>query len=193
MIISIRGTSGSGKTHLARRVMALVGGAPVLVRRLGKRLPVATQLPGLVVLGDYSAPQGGADTLRDSERDEVFAMMDEFSGQCDLLYEGMMIANEVTRTVELARRTPTHVFFLNTPLEDCLASINERRRARGKDEPVSLKKTTEKFAELERVRSRLRASGRLAGVHLLDREAAFTEVCRLLNLTVQGAAPGVQS
>ena len=61
---------------------------------------------------------------------------------------------------------PTTVIFLKTPLELCLARVNERRRAKlgvnlfgDVPDPVSPKKTTEKYKELERVADRIEKLG----------------------------------
>lgn len=97
-----------------------------------------------------------------------------------MFYEGLLIANEVTRTVLLARTHPTHVIFLDTPLDACLAAINARRALKGVTEPISRKKTEEKYVELGRVRQRLRQAD--VPTYLLDREAAFLKVRELLQV-----------
>ena len=60
------------------------------------------------------------------------------------------------------------------------AAGSARRAARGETEPVSLKKTTEKFEELKRVRFRLKDAG--VNTYFLDRESAFQKVRELLEL-----------
>lgn len=181
MIISVRGTSGSGKTHLARALMEkLPPPVPLLVE--GRKRPLALDCGPVRFLGDYGVQQGGADTVRDP-REQVFRLIAQWAdGGRHVFYEGLMVSNEVTRTLDLGRRHPTHVIFLNTPLDQCVAAINERRAARGVQEPVSLKKTTEKHEELLRVRARLRPSG-IVQVYSLDREAAYLKVCELLGFT----------
>lgn len=181
MIISVRGTSGSGKTHLARRLMSILP-APTPLMSEGRGRPLALDCGQVRFMGDYGVQQGGADTVRDP-REQVFRLIDQWaSGGYHVFYEGLMASNEVTRTLEMGRRHPTHVIFLTTPLDQCVEAINARRVVRGVDEPVSIKKTAEKYEELVRVRSRLRAAG-IVQVHALDREAAFAHVCGLLGFT----------
>ncbi len=132
----------------------------------------------LRVLGRYNVASGGADRI--DPRSFAFELIGRWAEIGGVFYEGLLIANEVTRTVTLNCTHPTHVIFLDTPLEVCLAAINARRALKGITEPVSRKKTEEKFAELKRVRYRLQ-DARVPTYHL-DREAAFLKVRELLGV-----------
>lgn len=184
MIISVRGTSGSGKSYLVRRVMALLP-EPQKVEHLGREVGLLyPRNPPLFLFGRYveGRTSAGADLVGGElkVREARFKFLEDRVKQEDLLFEGLMDSNEVTRTITLKRQHPTHIIFLNTPLQDCLAAINARRAAKGNMEPVSLKKTTEKFEELKRVRHRLKDAG--VATYFLDREAAFLKVCELLGV-----------
>ena len=121
------------------------------------------------------------------DRDAKFALLGAWAADGDVLFEGLMESNEVPRTVALARHHPTHVIFLSTPLDECLAAINARRLARGVTEPVSPKNTADKWGELNgRIRGRLQdAATACPGlkVYSLGREEAFAKCCELLGLT----------
>lgn len=179
IIISVRGTSGSGKTHLAKRVMDLDFCSRFPIEEPGQRQEVG-YLCGehLRVLGRYNVASGDADRI--TPRQLAFDLIERWATKGDVFYEGLLIANEVTRTVVLHRTHPTHVVFLDTPLDQSLAAINARRALRGVTEPVSRKKTEEKHAELGRVRQRLRQAG--VPTYHLDREAAFLKVRELLQV-----------
>jgi len=180
MIISIRGTSGSGKTHLARAVMDRLGPRQEIPQE-GERQHVGYVCfgpPLLRVLGRYNVASGGADRI--SNRELAFRLLGEWAPSGHVLYEGLLIGNEVQRTILLNRTNPTHVIFLDVPLDACLEAINARRASRGETEPVSLKKTTEKFEELKRVRFRLKDAG--VKTYYLGREAALDQVLNLLEM-----------
>lgn len=179
-ITNIRGTGGSGKSTLVRRVMDLYPERLPGLRE-GRRRPVSYGLTGgdrrpLVVLGHYETPCGGCDTLKTV--DEVYDLVRQAVGHgTDVLYEGIMVADDVRRAVELSRdpRVDLQVILLTTPVDLCLAAINERRAARDDQAaPVDPKNTR---ARAER---HLRAVLRLkdAGVRTLrlDREAAYTHM-----------------
>lgn len=185
MIISIRGTSGSGKSTLVHRVIRQ------RVPILEDGAIVGYQCPTFRVVGVYpenSKLASGVDILNRTRRrwSELFEQIARWSISGDLLYEGLLIGKEVTRTVELARRTSTTVIFLTTPLDVCLTRINTRRLIKRQQslfglepiEPVSPRNTTETFAALLRVADRLEASG-VVTVERLDCEAAL-KLCREL-------------
>lgn len=180
MIISIRGTSGSGKTHLVRQIIGLY---PIV-----QELTVEGK-PGGYLLGDRLRVYGpynprvqaaGADAMRRFSRNEKYEHISWWAEKGDVIYEGLMESNEVGRTAALAQRHESHIIFLDHPLEGCLEAINARRAQRGVTEPVNPKKTTEKFEELERVRVRLRQAW--VNTYLLPRDEALAKVKELLSL-----------
>lgn len=165
MIISIRGTSGSGKSTLVRSLMQ--GAKPIFeLNQL-----VGHQCSGFRVVGPYPGDArlaAGVDILNRTRRrrSELYDQIQRWAILGDVIYEGLLVSNEVGRTVRLAQIFPTVVIFLNTPLDACLERINGRRRSKASgslfgEEPdaVSPKNTTEKFRELERVADRLDKAG----------------------------------
>jgi hypothetical protein len=188
MIISIRATSGAGKSYLVRRLMRAAGPAEEILE-LG--MIIGYQGKTFRLVGPYDGDRicTGADRLSEHgpiqwRRAEVFALIEKWAADSKVLYEGLLLANEVNRTVALAAKIPTKIIFLTTPLEECLAAINQRRQVRSVSlfdetvEPVNPKKTTEKYAELQRVANRLEAAG--VDVERLDREVAYQRVHQLL-------------
>lgn len=206
MIINIRGTSGSGKSTLARRLMALYPSrAPNLVE--GRRQPIsyilsgaATQRP-LFVLGHYEIECGGADTVSDRNEAFGFGGSGEATGQpgllrdarelgCDILFEGVVFSDEVTRTIALCRGHDHAIIQLATPIEECIAGIQERRQRTGNVRPWKEDATRKRVKAIDNACRRLRASG--LRVEKLGREAAFLRCAELLGLGGgQGQEPGV--
>lgn len=169
MIVSVRGTSGSGKSTLARELMATARGSGEPIFELGRS--VGHQYSTFRTVGPYPEDvrlAAGVDILNHNmrRRDELFEQITTWAAIGGVFYEGLLVSSEVQRTVELAKRSPSVVIFLTTPLDVCLERIDARRQAKAQGslfgegvEPVNPKKTTERFYELQRVAYRLHAEG----------------------------------
>src|SRR5262245_24932665 len=104
--INLRGTSGAGKSHLARRIIEHYPKRPINLMQ-GRRTPISyvchqfdTQKTPLFVLGHYEADQGGgADTV---SRADGFRLLNEAADTrtSNLLWEGVIFSDEVPYTIE---------------------------------------------------------------------------------------------
>ena len=143
VIINPRGTGGSGKTELARRILSDYGwgkdGIVQPLRREGRERPIGYRLRHplggrpLIVLGHYERTSGGCDTipLTDGGLDEIFRLADaSATGGHDVLLEGAACSVEYSRSAVLARRHRLHVLHLSTSLEQSVRNLVARRRAR---------------------------------------------------------------
>jgi hypothetical protein len=137
-------------------------------------------LPDLRVLGHYETACGGCDTI--SSPDLVYKHIE----QCvavgeNVLYEGIIIGDDVTRCVALSKTTPVKVICLNTPLDVCLAGIQARRDARGDDRPLNPANTESRAKRLKTsMAPRLKAAG--VDVVWMSREEALVECLKLLGV-----------
>jgi hypothetical protein len=132
MIINIRGTSGSGKSTLVRKVMECY---PIKsrVKEEGRKQPIGYILAKalhkpLALVGHYETDCGGCDTI--NNMDDIYnrVRLADKAGY-DVLFEGLLISADANRAVALhTDALPVLVIALNTPLEQCLASVNQRRR-----------------------------------------------------------------
>lgn len=190
MIINIRGTSGSGKTHLARQIMDQYA-TRVAYRREGRKQPIGyvygrgDQGRPLAVVGHYETTCGGCDTIPKME--EIFELVRQSAEQgFDVLFEGLLISADVNRHVELhewceANGHELMVLALTTPIDQCLDSVNARRRAKNPDKPpVKEKNTISKFNGVKKSLERLREAGvrveegtREEALALIERELAL--------------------
>ena len=138
-IVNLRGTSGSGKSTVIRRVMETYP-MRVSVKREGRERPIGyictwAKIPEgrrpLFVLGHYETDCGGCDTI--PEIQQVYDMVREAATVygMDVLYEGLLISAEFRRTHEMSMEPGLghHTIGLDVPLDVCLASINARRAA----------------------------------------------------------------
>lgn len=146
MIISLRGTSGSGKSHLVRRIMGLY---PKHIDKFteGRRKPLYT-IHGrnrdgkcLVTPGHYLIGNGGVDTLPDLDAAYYIAEWGDTAGH-DVLMEGKNMSDGARHVNALVERGhDVRVVVLNTPVHECVASV----RARGhKIAEKSIEKTFNK-------------------------------------------------
>lgn len=194
MIINLRGTGGSGKSTIVRQVMSSYASKiPTFIT--GRRQPISYLLqnehhPPLVVLGHYETPCGGTDTI--TKPDDVFRMVrDHNTMHHDVLFEGIIVGDDVTRTATLhLDGLPLMVIALNTPLEECFRGIQARRDERGDDRPFDKKNTTSRAERLKRNMSRLKASG--VETHWCSRGEAFDLIQMTLG-RISGEYSGVQT
>jgi thymidylate kinase len=183
MIVNIRGTSGSGKTTLMRRLMGLY---PIRSKYFveGRRQPLGYMLykegfRPLAVIGHYETACGGCDTI--TNMDEIFKLVRTCdTSASDVLYEGLLISADIQRTLALHQEGRRMlVVALDTPLDVCIASINERRRTKTPDKPdVATKNTESKFKGVRSSMKRLEE----AGVPTLwaSRDDAFNRITKEL-------------
>lgn len=181
-ILNVRGTSGSGKTHLVKRIMEQYP-AKEEYMEAGRKKPLlytckAVGILPLVVLGHYETACGGCDTLK--TRDQVFELVRTWHAKgFNVLFEGLMIGGEVNRTVELPACT---VINLTTPIDVCLDSVRARRLAAGNDSPFDTKNTVNKKREVDRATDRVEKDGRVL-VLRKSRAEALAYVEQALGLT----------
>lgn len=206
VVINLRGTGGSGKSTVVRRVMELYT-EKLDVVALGRKQPqgyLLTNVEGmaphdqLYVPGHYNTACGGCDTIKTV--DLVYELVNRYVELgSSVLYEGIMVQDDVRRAVELDHRLkeagvksaesgtedkqPSGLFVirLNTPIEVSLASIRARRAEAGNEKPLSEKNTRTRHESQVRIAGRLKDAG--VRVEVLDREAAYLRVCTLLRLT----------
>jgi len=138
-IVSIRGTSGSGKSTAARRVMEKYHCEPINVswrkRPLGY-LCYAKHHKTLFVPGHYETDCGGCDTLPGIIF--TFKVLQKYIDEgCDVLYEGLITQSDVNRLMDLHRSgNEVHVFGLNLSLAECLKHVQARRDAKAESKGV---------------------------------------------------------
>ena len=149
VIINPRGTSGSGKTELVRRILAQYGwqrsadfkgaGGLRAIYREGRSRPLGYRLghplggQPLVVIGHYEVTSGGCDTIRASDGglEEIMRRASDYAAAGhNVLIEGLRLSSEYERSAQLARSHSLHVLHLTTPLEQCARNLVWRRRAR---------------------------------------------------------------
>lgn len=151
MIVNIAGTSGAGKTTLAKALLAKALRAPEATYLEGRSRPLGltfwlpeTEKPVFIV-GDYEEglQTCGCDTIKDVNM--VYRVVQEHHEAGEhVVYEGLFVMNH-TRGPELVQavgRGNVTVIRLLTPLAECKASVNARRAVQGK-QPMQKWENTE--------------------------------------------------
>jgi len=199
VIVNPRGTSGSGKTELVRRLLSDYGwdggGRVEPIRRAGRARPMGYRLRHprggrpLLVLGHYEATCGGCDTIRatDGGMGETFRLAAEHaSGGHDVLLEGLLLSAEHRLSTDLARAHELHVLRLSTPLDRCIRNVVARRRA-GRGTWASIARAAAHQAAIEEACRRLRPH---AVVEVVGFDAGLRRARELLGLEEPRAAIG---
>jgi len=131
MIISLRGTSGCGKTHLVRNIVRLYSQhrAIMVPRRKRALYEIHGRNPGgraLVTPGHYEIANGGIDTLPDLPSAYGIALWAAMQHH-DVLMEGKNMSDGLAHvTGLLARGFDARLVFIDEPLDVCIASVHAR-------------------------------------------------------------------
>jgi hypothetical protein len=184
VIINIRGTSGSGKSSLVRRIMGLFTMEEVM--KPPRRKPIGYHGVNdngvtLWTVGHYETDCGGCDTI--VSLDEVYSeVRDAADKGFNVLYEGIMASGEFRRCVQLYRDGyKVHAIALDTPMTDCLKAIQERRDARGDIRPFDPTRTIRRSREVSSMMEHLRVCH--VPTQWLTRQEAFNTVKQMLGVT----------
>lgn len=155
-VIQIRGTSGSGKTYVMRKVISRLGAlTPVCIS--GRKKPLYYTGTNAVVLGHYESNCGGCDNVGSARH--VYELTKKLSGPV-ILQEGLLLSEDTKWTIKLVEEGyVVRIVFLTTPLDRCLEQIESRRRAVGNLKPLNPHNTVNRVAVIERARKKLFESG----------------------------------
>ena len=158
MVFQIRGTSGSGKTWVMRRVMGYLDLKPQRVdswRDKKRRQPLYyyDERRDTAVCGHYESACGGCDNVGSAAA--VYELYQKIP-QAVILSEGLLLSEDVKWTSRLASEgIPVRIVFLATDVERCVEQIKNRRRAAGNTKPLNEANTRNRVAVIERAHAKL--------------------------------------
>lgn len=182
--VNIRGTSGTGKSHLVKKIMNLY---PKHIPQYtkGRKRPIGyicerPDGPPLYVVGHYEQPCGGCDTIIGLEAiyEEVFFAVKDL--EMDTIFEGLIVCSDVVRCISLKEHSRLLVIELDTPLDECIQNLQDRRYIRGDNRPVNPRHTIAKMDQLVPQRKKFEAAG--VDFRLLDYKWAYEDVKEFLDL-----------
>lgn len=159
MVINLRGTSGSGKTTVVRGLiergtLTPLGGTPKKPEAYRLEFSPSTFINNTYIIGSYENVCGGCDSI--STQDEICRRIRDYAKAGHVVVEGLLMSHLFSRYAMLDRElhalgTPFIWAFLDTPLETCIARVQQRRDARGTVTPLNTKNTTDKWHDMRRV------------------------------------------
>lgn len=180
MIINIRGTNGSGKSHVVRQLLAHSKVVPIY-GALGPNRPEAYELMGQsYVIGSYVSGVGGCDGFKTS--DQVLGLILKYQKRGNVVFEGMVISTYYGRLFEWLERFGKDLLiaFLDTPLEVCQSRVESRQdksgRARG------TKNVGVHYYQVESVRKRIERDN-IFRWGMIDSDSGHLQVLKWLNET----------
>lgn len=187
VIISLRGTSGSGKSSVVYAALERWKHEVVQANERGKPLVNLVHAPcPFFVFGPYRTPCGGCDALP-GYAEILPILLPKYAAKGNVLFEGLLLSGTygaVGRKLEEMKDAHTVWFaFLDTPLEVCLDRVNARRRARGEERPVNPANTEMKFRTIKRVQEIAMEKGH--NIYNIPYQDAFRRVMRLLGNRVK--------
>jgi hypothetical protein len=162
MIINVRGTSGSGKTWVMKKVMETLGHWEPIGTE-GRKKPlyyVNTKYRGVIVLGHYESMCGGCDNVGSAKA--VYDLIQDILSshkKPTILCEGLLLSEDTKWCSQLE---DLRVIYLITPLSQCLKQIEARRASVGNEKPLNPANTTNRIKVIERSRLKLKESGIIA-------------------------------
>lgn len=161
-VLNVRGTSGSGKSTLIRGLLdRYPEREPFYIE--GRKRPLyyvlsgAKDLPDIAVVGHYETACGGCDTI--THLDTILETVRKLAQTYPVVFEGLLVSAEFKRTLALKDEhgLDLSVFHIEIPLEQCVESVNARRREKNPDAPdVNPKGTENKWKVTRRTCERLR-------------------------------------
>ena len=158
MIISIRGTNGSGKSTIIRTLLKEHKHKPIY-GVLGPRMPEAYEVKvprskaPVYVLGPYVTSSGGCDSVQPYEL--IIELIEKYGAKGHVVFEGVIVTSVYGRVgILLEKWGMSAVFmFLDTTLETCLERI-EARRGRPRDARL-IKNVTAKYNTAMRIKQKV--------------------------------------
>lgn len=173
MIINIRGTNGSGKTHLVRELLGagythvhLVNYAKQLKHSIKTEAVQGATRGDRIAVGSYAPGCGGMDRIPSFsiQQDAVMAAT-KLPGIDIVLCEGVLCSTVAGSWLDFFRGLqqpgePVFIGYLDTPLELCLERIRERQRASARGErPIKEELVRDKVKAIAATRARFDAVG----------------------------------
>ena len=180
-IINIRGTHGSGKSTIVKKLLVRFDCQPIYQEGQKKPVGYVGMMPNnkqLYIVGPYETSCGGCDAVQPYAR--IWPLIEEFAKSGHVVFEGALVSSSYGN---IGRSSESYgdkfVFaFMDTPLKVCLNRILKRRQAKGNMNPLDPKNTRGKLESIERSIPKIKSMGRK--VIILNHKNALAQVLGLL-------------
>lgn len=140
-VIGIRGTNGSGKTWVARKIMEAAEEGFKTKYKLESNKVLVNVFDKFVIPGSYDRACGGCDTI--SKPQLVWDTILECVEYTNVVYEGVIVGCVYQPTIDLYEKLKANgheliSICLATEYDQCVANITSRRAEAGKGPLESL-------------------------------------------------------
>lgn len=183
MLISLRGTNGSGKSTVVRNLFEKCKNPLPIYSLLGPKQPEAYQLNGgwgkpLYILGPYLTGTGGCDRIQ--PYDLIPELIEKYARKGHVLFEGIIISSVYGQVGALMERWKKDAIFLflDTPLDICLERVEGRRGGKERDARL-IKNVTSKYNTCLRIKDKVIQDG-IMRVETVSSKTAASKILSLL-------------
>ena len=160
-MLNLRGTHGSGKSTIVRGLLDANAARPIY--GTSARRPEAYRLnvsgKTTFVIGPYQAACGGCDAIRPFAL--ITQLIEKYAATGSVVFERASISScwgEIGRLMERWSRDAI-VLFLDTPADECVRRVKERRAERGDGRAFDPKNLIQKHDAISRLKQKLDAAG----------------------------------
>lgn len=176
-VFDIRGTHGSGKSHIVHTLLKRYQSEPIMRnnKQIGHFIPELD----CAIVGKYLSACGGCDGI--GNQDEVVRRLKRFSKKYKyVILEGILVSHTFARFEKVAKRMDDYRFlFLDTPLRICISRVKKRRLARGNKKEFNPKNVIKDHYNIwTSVKNKCINAG--CSVVILNWKEAFPQFMRLL-------------
>ena len=180
IIVKLHGNSGSGKTTVARGIMARDPGVTPIgnpKRPEAYEVKIKGLKKSLFVLGPYTNTCGGLDSVPNWRA--AADLLHKYAALGNVFYEGLLSSTYYGGFgAETERYGNDHIFaFMDTPLEVCLERVKARRVAAGNLKPLDETNTRNRQRPIEGVARKVKMLGRR--IEVIDFSDPITQVLGL--------------
>lgn len=195
-IVSIRGTHGSGKSTVVRKILdkyphgeiteaAMTASGKPKTRTVGYVVQLTPEQQ-LLVVGPYHTACGGCDAVQPYSDIWEIVYTYGLSMNRHVLLEGALVSSSYgTIGKNMSECSHDAVFaFLDTPLERCLERIKQRRAAKGNYEPLNPHNTAVKFENVARTKGQMAKLGSNVRIVDIDHTKPVQQVLKLFGVRI---------
>lgn len=147
-IVNIRGTHGTGKSEIVRRILKRYDARADSEDSKGRPVDYVMDFPDgreLYVVGSYVTACGGCDGIQPYA--DIWPRVEKFAQRGHVLFEGALVSSSYGNIGRASEKYGDDFIFafLDTPMDVCIERITKRRHERGNFKPLDPKNTQKKF------------------------------------------------
>lgn len=184
MIISIRGTHGSGKSTVMTTILKKYENEPESIGKKGRPDNYKVTIPFLdrpvFIIGSYATACGGCDGIQPYS--EIWPRIARLAELGHVIFEGALVSSSYGN---IGRASEVYgddfIFaFMDTPVDECIRRIQLRRAAKGNEKPLDPRNTISKYNNVARSIIKIRDHYKRP-VIMLDHHKPVSQVLGILN------------